>query len=203
VCIRLFCVYVVLCFGSVLATGWSLAQGVLPSVKNYFGIRGLSPEWAGRAIEKNLSICLSIYLWLYGPFVGPWPLFSFLILYTVCRTTWTEDQPVTRHLHTHRIKQTENKRTQRAMPWIGFEPTIPAFERAERVHTLDRAPTVIGIHNSYPSLNAINWLKKWSKLFLISYVLPSLSRNFQLFMESSLSCSRESATKSLSWVRWT
>jgi hypothetical protein len=33
VCMRLFCVYVVLCLGSGLATSWSLAQGVLPSVK--------------------------------------------------------------------------------------------------------------------------------------------------------------------------
>jgi hypothetical protein len=29
--VRLFCVSVVLCVGSGLATGWSLAQGVLPS----------------------------------------------------------------------------------------------------------------------------------------------------------------------------
>jgi hypothetical protein len=31
---------------------------------------------------------------------------------------------------------------------VGFEPTIPAFERAKTVHSLDRAATVIG----YPSL---------------------------------------------------
>jgi hypothetical protein len=30
------------------------------------------------------------------------------------------------------------------MPWVGFKPTIPAFERAETVHALDRAATVIG-----------------------------------------------------------
>jgi hypothetical protein len=32
VCMRLFCVYVVLCVGSGLATGWSPLQGVLPIV---------------------------------------------------------------------------------------------------------------------------------------------------------------------------
>jgi hypothetical protein len=32
VCVRLFCVCVILCLGSGLATGWSLVQGVLPSV---------------------------------------------------------------------------------------------------------------------------------------------------------------------------
>jgi hypothetical protein len=41
--------------------------------------------------------------WLYSPFVGPWPLFSFLILYTVGKAPWMGDQPVARHLCTHRI----------------------------------------------------------------------------------------------------
>jgi hypothetical protein len=30
------------------------------------------------------------------------------------------------------------------MPRVGFEPTIPVFERAKTVHALDRASTVIG-----------------------------------------------------------
>jgi hypothetical protein len=30
------------------------------------------------------------------------------------------------------------------MPSVGFEPTIPAFERAKTVHALDRAVTVMG-----------------------------------------------------------
>jgi hypothetical protein len=30
------------------------------------------------------------------------------------------------------------------MPRVGFEPTIPAFERTKTVHTLDRVATVIG-----------------------------------------------------------
>jgi hypothetical protein len=37
------------------------------------------------------------------PFVGPWPLFGFLILYTVGRTRWTGDQPVARPLPVYRI----------------------------------------------------------------------------------------------------
>jgi hypothetical protein len=37
--------------------------------------------------------------------------FSFLILYTVCRTPWTGDQPVARPLPTHRTTQIQNKRT--------------------------------------------------------------------------------------------
>jgi hypothetical protein len=38
------------------------------------------------------------------------------------------------------------------MPWVGFEPKFPAFERAKTVHALDRAATVIDIwklHNAF------------------------------------------------------
>jgi hypothetical protein len=35
------------------------------------------------------------------------------------------------------------------MPWMEFEPTIPAFERAKTVHALDRAATVIGLPTVY------------------------------------------------------
>jgi hypothetical protein len=33
------------------------------------------------------------------------------------------------------------------MPSVGFESTTPVFERAETVHALDRAATVIGTTN--------------------------------------------------------
>jgi hypothetical protein len=59
-------------------------------------------------------------------------------------TPWTGDQPVARPLPTQRTTRTYNKRTQTYMPCVGFEPTIPVFERARTVHALDRALTVIG-----------------------------------------------------------
>jgi hypothetical protein len=71
---------------------------------------------------------------------GPWPLFSFLILYTVGITPWMWDQTVTRPLPT----QTQNKRTQTSMAVVRFEPTIPLFERAKTVHALNCAVTEIG-----------------------------------------------------------
>jgi hypothetical protein len=76
------------------------------------------------------------------PLVGSWPLFSFLILYTVGRTPWTGDQPVARPLPAHRTAQTQNKRTQTSIPQVGFELTIPVFGQAKTA--LDRAATVIG-----------------------------------------------------------
>jgi hypothetical protein len=76
--------------------------------------------------------------------VGPWPLLQFVIFfYTDSRTPWTSDQPVAKSLPTQRTTQTQNKRTQTSMPLVGFEPTIPDFERAKTVHALDRAATVI------------------------------------------------------------
>jgi hypothetical protein len=56
------------------------------------------------------------------------------------------DQPVARPLPAHKTAQTHNKRTQTSMPRMGFEPTIPMFEREKTVHALDRAATLIGFH---------------------------------------------------------
>jgi hypothetical protein len=42
------------------------------------------------------------------------------------------------------LTQTQNKHEQTSMPTVGFEPTIPVFERANTDHALDRAATVIG-----------------------------------------------------------
>jgi hypothetical protein len=42
------------------------------------------------------------------------------------------------------LTQTQNKHRQTSMPRVGFEPTIPAFERAKTVHALDHTATVIG-----------------------------------------------------------
>jgi hypothetical protein len=91
--------------------------------------------------NKMLGVCyLSMAL---QPFVGPWPLFQFLNLYTVGKTPWTGDQPVARLLPTRRTTQTQNKRAQTSMPRVGFEPTIPVFERPKSVHQIILIITII------------------------------------------------------------
>jgi uncharacterized SAM-binding protein YcdF (DUF218 family) len=99
-------------------------------------------------------------------FVGPWPLFTFLILYTGGRTPWTGVQPVARHLPKHRTTQTQNKRihtpnihalsgfrthnhcvraneeSSRLRP-LGYRDRL-ASEQAKTVHALDRSATVAG-----------------------------------------------------------
>jgi hypothetical protein len=113
----------------------------------------MTGQWALQRGFKNVRfikhhICLlcgslSLSLWLYCP-LDLGRFFSFLILYTVARIPWTGDQHATRPVFTHRTTQTQNKRTWRSMPPVGFETTTPVFERMKTVYALDRAATVIG-----------------------------------------------------------
>jgi hypothetical protein len=65
------------------------------------------------------------------------------------------DQPVAKALPTHRTTQTQNKGTQTFMPRVGFEPTIPVFERVKTVHALDRAATLFGVLNNIAPLREL------------------------------------------------
>jgi hypothetical protein len=44
------------------------------------------------------------------------------------------------------------------MPWVGFEPTIPASERAKTVHALDRAAIVTDTSRIYVKKNYLIFL---------------------------------------------
>jgi hypothetical protein len=58
------------------------------------------------------------------------------------------DQSVARPLPAHRTAQTQHKSMHTSMSQVGFEPTIPVFERAKTVHALDSAaPVVSTIYN--------------------------------------------------------
>jgi hypothetical protein len=70
---------------------------------------------------------------------GPWSLFQFLN-HIHCRYDSLDGRSARRKATTY----TQNKCTQTSMPLVGFEPTIPVFERTKTVHALDRAATVIG-----------------------------------------------------------
>jgi hypothetical protein len=86
--------------------------------------------------------CHFIVVPRHGAFVKRFVSLQFLISKTVGRIPWTGDQPIARPLPT----QTQNKHRLTSMPLVEIEPTIPAFERAKRVHALDRAATVIGFY---------------------------------------------------------
>jgi hypothetical protein len=76
--------------------------------------------------------------------LGPWPLFLFLKPYTQSVGLLGRGISSSQGHCLHRTTQTQNKRTQISMPRVGFEPTIPVFERAKTVHALDRAVIVLG-----------------------------------------------------------
>jgi hypothetical protein len=85
--------------------------------------------------------------------------------YTDGRIPWTDDQLIARPLPKHRTTQT-HKNTHTHTPNIhtldvGFEPTIPASERAKTVHALDRSATVTSpkVYNMW--IFIINIFKVW------------------------------------------
>jgi hypothetical protein len=63
---------------------------------------------------------------------------------TFSRTPWAVDQPVARPQPTHDNTNAEGTQIQSSMPCVGFELTIPSFERAKTFHVLDRATTMMG-----------------------------------------------------------
>jgi hypothetical protein len=103
-----------------------LLVGVIPAILTMF-------QWWRNIIQEGTyqGLCLSV--WLYTP-LDLGRFFSFLILHTVCRTSWTGDKAIARPLPTHRTTQTQNKRKKSSMPRVGFEFTTPVFERAKTVH---------------------------------------------------------------------
>jgi hypothetical protein len=55
---------------------------------------------------------------------------------------------------------------------VGFEPTIPVFERAKTVHALDRAATVIGITDLHALQITTVPAKPFSSLLCLNQPFP-------------------------------
>jgi hypothetical protein len=91
-----------------------------------------------------LPLHSSVSLQALQPFLGPWPLFQFLDVFTRTVSLWTSDHLVARLLPTNKTAYTKHKHIQTSLPQVGFEPTTPVFEPAKSVHASDRAATVIG-----------------------------------------------------------
>jgi hypothetical protein len=86
------------------------------------------------------------FRWLYSPLV-PWSLiFQFHDhLQTVGLLGWVISSSQGLYRNTGQHKHRINICTYRtSMPYVRFEPTIPASERAKTVHALDRSATVTG-----------------------------------------------------------
>jgi hypothetical protein len=87
-----------------------------------------------------LFIYLSVCLCLYSPLLD---LGRFTISWSRTQTVGLLGRGSTRR---KAATCTQRKtQTQTFIPWVGFEPKTPVFERAKTVHALDRAAAVIGI----------------------------------------------------------
>jgi hypothetical protein len=97
--------------------------------------------------NKRKTIYLSICLSISGSTAVCWVLAAFSVSWYFTQSVGLLGRgmsPVAKPLPSHRIAQTQNKRTQMSMPQVGFERTIPVLKRAKTVHALDRAANVIG-----------------------------------------------------------
>jgi hypothetical protein len=100
--------------GETEVLGENLPQCRFVHHKPHMLILVLSDHYCDYRSERKRS-CLRYYCkrvfffpMALQPFLGPWPHISVSkSLYTDCRTPWTSDQPVARHLPIHRTTQTQ------------------------------------------------------------------------------------------------
>jgi hypothetical protein len=77
------------------------------------------------------------------------------------------------------------------MPWVGFEHTIPVFERAKTFHVLDRGATVIGrvseVRNLIIYLLLIKKRGRRGGLFLFATWIVSFEKQTIILLVKKLS----------------
>jgi hypothetical protein len=101
----------------------------------YFNIKTLPgkpfiSQWDGIIHVLSLFLLL-LPLWSIGNLWNDLFHFSFLILR---QSVGLHGRGISPSQGRYLYKQ--NKRRHISMPWVGFEPTFPVFERAKTVHTL-------------------------------------------------------------------
>jgi hypothetical protein len=98
-------------------------------------------QFAGATHTNNLRPD-GLFRYVFIPVAPTWSIghpwntlfhFSFLILgQSVGLLGWGISPSQGRYIH--RTTQTQNKRRQTSKPWVGFESTIPVFERTKTFH---------------------------------------------------------------------
>jgi hypothetical protein len=106
-------------------------------------------SWA-RVILSTLSCIISFSsLWRYSSNLGfglpPWNSPFHFGLLDFRQTVGLLGRVIKASTCTQTQKNTHTHKHQTFMPWVGFEPTIPASERAKTVYVLDRSAIVAGI----------------------------------------------------------
>jgi hypothetical protein len=128
-------------------------------------------DWIYLTHQRARLLALMSMIWktIHGStaFVDLGRFFGFLMYTQSVGLLKMGDQPVARSLPTHRTTETQNKCRQTSMPGVGFENTIPVFERAKTFHTLDRATTGIGVMENQVSIKHRKYLDKVSDCQLL------------------------------------
>jgi hypothetical protein len=121
---------------------------------------------------------------------GPRPPIQFRNhFFTDGRTPWTSDQPVARPLPKHRINAYTH---QTSMPWVGFEPTIPVFERAKTVHIKWLPP-----QNSHLYIKTVQLNVDFEWPLLLFCILQPMSSETHVFRLSTSESYESSLTVTL------
>jgi hypothetical protein len=103
-------------------------------------------DHTGKQVGKEcVQITACVYYNIYGSTGLCWALASSSVSWSYTQAIKLLGRGISpsqgRCLYTGQHKH--NKWKQISMPQVGFEPMIPAFERAKTVHALDRAASVI------------------------------------------------------------
>jgi hypothetical protein len=114
----------------------------------------------------------NIFLMALPAHSGPMPLISFRNHFsqTVGLLGRVISQPQGLYLYIEQHKHRINAYTHQAsMPWVGFEPTIQASERANTVHALHRAASMTGRGDNHTAPN--NGINDFLSPFISSNII--------------------------------
>jgi hypothetical protein len=78
-------------------------------------------------LHEFIRVSSFIHQWFFRHFVGPWPIFQFPKLFTQSVGLLRRVISPSQGRYLHGTTETQNKRTQTSMSWVGFEPTTPAL----------------------------------------------------------------------------
>jgi hypothetical protein len=96
---------------------------------------------------RGLLFRLGITSWFSGPLLKSIFFCSHLKMASYAETCSEQKKVLSNKGSLNQLvapRRNNNPLRQTSMPWVGFEPTIPVFDRAKTFHALYRADTVIG-----------------------------------------------------------